>query len=149
MVWNMDESFVNLSKRAGNRRVLASMGSKNAYRPGSTYSKHITIIACVNNYGEYIPPVLLMKGVMYPVEFLVDAPPGTMLGMTPKGWTNDQVFKEWMQFFISRTRCYTGPHTLLVDGHGSHYSLDALEAAAANNISSGFRKWCAERTWAL
>ena len=62
MVWNMDESFVNLSKRAGNRRVLASMGSKNAYRPGSTYSKHITIIACVNNYGEYIPPGAAHEG---------------------------------------------------------------------------------------
>ena len=73
-VWNMDESFVDLSKRVYHRKVIAGVGSKSAYRRGSTFNEHITIIACVNNHGMTIPLVLLYKGVLYPSDIIAHAP---------------------------------------------------------------------------
>jgi len=83
--------FINVRAASSTSKVLGAKGSKNAHRPGSSYSE------CI----------------------LDEADDGTAVCMTPQGWTNDKVFGLWMDHFIKHTQKFAKPLLRLLDGHGS------------------------------
>jgi hypothetical protein len=128
-IWNMDESYIDLKKRTSKHKVIGIKGSKNAHRPSSNFSQHITIIACVSNHGDKIPPMLIFPGKKMDAEFIKGAPPGTKIIMSDKGWSSDLIFAEWMKHFVEHTNRFAGLKLLLLDGHGSHFAAAALDYA--------------------
>ncbi|XP_050297262.1 uncharacterized protein LOC126736773 [Anthonomus grandis grandis] len=106
-IYNMDESGLQLCNKA--TQVIATKGSKQVSsitlgEKGET----ITVIACCNAEGTFLPPVFIMKGKNKKAEyedeqFLPRKPPGKVL--------------------------------LLVNGHASHHSSgETLEYADENDV---------------
>lgn len=63
--------------------------------------------------------------------------PRKTLSFLSNGWTDGEIALEWMKNdFNPATKEKAAGQTrvLLMDGHGSHYTLELLEYAQANNI---------------
>ena len=60
--------------------------------------------------------------------------PGTTYGLSENGWIDMELFKLW---FFNHFLCHAGasrPLLLLLDGHSSHYNLEAITLARENGI---------------
>lgn len=49
------------------------------------------------------------------------------------GWVNCELFIQWFQFFL-KVIPPTRPVLLIMDGHGSHISIEVIELARDNGI---------------
>lgn len=133
-IFNMDESGLQLNSRPGH--VLAKKGSKAVSTVTSTEKgETITIIACCNAEGNFLPPACIMKGKNKKAEFEDGMPPGSKLFMSPKSaYITSDIFLQWLKtHFVPRKP--TGKVVILLDGHSTHCnSVEMLEYANQNEI---------------
>lgn len=65
-----------------------------------------------------------------------DGPPGTIGAATVSGWTDSDVFIQWIKHFVAHAKpTPVKPVLLLLDGDASHKTLDAIEFCRANSIT--------------
>ena len=133
-IWNADETGVQLNNVAG--QVVAGKGSKDV-KMVTTAEKGetITIMACCNSEGHFLPPYCIMKGVYKKQQYEKGAPPGTIIKMRQESaYMNTDLFMDWFtKHFIPRKPA--GKNLLIVDGHASHMNnANLLEIARDNNV---------------
>ncbi|XP_071051794.1 uncharacterized protein [Onthophagus taurus] len=133
-VFNMDETGLQLNNKPG--KVIAIKGSKNVTSVTSgEKGETISVLACVNGEGTFLPPFCIMKGKNLKQEFCDGMQPGAEVKMSQKsGYVNADLFCYWLKnHFTSRKP--TGKVLLLLDGHTSHTScIEMLEFADNNDI---------------
>lgn len=133
-IFNMDETGLQLNTRPG--QVLAKKGSKAVASSTSTEKgETITVVACCNAEGVFLPPACIMKGKNKKSEWQDGMPPGSVLYMNQKSaYINAHIFFEWLKtHFLPRKP--PGTVLLILDGHASHCnSVEMLEFAAENDI---------------
>ena len=87
----------------------------------SGVKSQVTVVACVSAGGQCLPPMVIWDRKMFPPELAVGEVPGTIYGLSDKGWIDQQFFDMW---FHMHFLCYappTCPLLLLMDGNSSHY----------------------------
>lgn len=91
-IFNVDESGLQLNCRA--EEVIAEKGSKVvASVSSSERGETVTVIACCNAEGNFIPPVAIMKGVNKKQEWEDGMPPGAKIFMSQKSaYVNAELF---------------------------------------------------------
>lgn len=133
-IFNIDETGLQLNSRPG--EVLAKKGSKAVSTVTSTEKgETITLVACCNAEGNFLPPVVIMKGKNKKQEWEDDLPPGSVLFMAQKSaYINATIFLRWLrEHFVPRKPA--GKVLLILDGHASHVnSVEMLEYAESNDI---------------
>lgn len=132
-IWNMDESGIQLNNKPG--KVLASKGSKDVHvLTSAEKGENITVVACNNAVGTFLPPVLIMKGIRKKPEHLLGLPPGTDIYMNKQSsYINSDLFLRWIkEHFLPRKG--PGKALLILDGHTSHCSVEMLELADQNDV---------------
>lgn len=95
----------------------------------------MSIIACCNAAGNFLSPVVIIKGVNKKPEFLDGLPHGSDVYMSKKSaYVNAELFQKWpVQHFIPGKR--QGKVIWILDGHSSHTnSVEMLETAEENGI---------------
>lgn len=133
-IFNMDESGLQLNNRPGH--VLAEKGTKAVSTITSTEKgETITIIACCNAEGMFLPPACIMKGKNKKSEFEDGMPPGSRIFMSEKSaYITSAIFLEWLKIHFM-PRKPQGKVLLLLDGHSTHCnSVEMLEYANENEI---------------
>ena len=58
---------------------------------------------------------------------------GTIFHCSDTGWVNSELFLEWLRFFVQSIPP-TRPILLILDGHASHVSTEAIEFARSNEV---------------
>lgn len=133
-VFNMDETGLQLNNKP--TQVLAAKGSKNVSSLTSgEKGETISVIACCNAEGMFLPPYSIFKGKNKKEEFVDGMPPGSQIAMSEKSaYVNTAIFKDWFEsHFMPRKP--SGTVLLIVDGHTSHTnSVDVLEFCEKNKI---------------
>ena len=134
-IFNMDESGIHLINKPG--KVLTSKGAKDTHvLTPRERGENVTVIACNNAEGMFLPPVLIMKGVNNKKEFVDGLPHGSEVYMNPKSsYINSELFLRWFrEHFLPRKS--PGRNILILDGHTSHYNaFDMLQLAESNNVT--------------
>lgn len=95
----------------------------------------VTVIACCNAEGNFLPPACVFKGKNKKAEFEDGMPPGSVVYMGEKSaYVNTSIFFTWLkEHFVPRKP--NGKVLLILDGHSSHCSnIEMLEYAAHNEI---------------
>ena len=65
-----------------------------------------------------------------------DAPPGTIGAASVSGWTDADIFMQWLNHFTEYVKpTQEKPVILLLDGHASHKTLTAVEFCRDHNIT--------------
>ena len=99
-IWNMDETGMTLAHKPS--KVLAKKGAKAIHGKTSTSRELITVIACENAAGDYLPPhfVFLRKTRRklngYDIESAMEISSsikGSNFSVSKSGWTKDGIAK--------------------------------------------------------
>jgi hypothetical protein len=94
-------------------------------------SKEWLIINCVvNAIGTTLPGFYIFEGENVRDDYIQLYKPRTCMAMQSKAWMTTFLFKEFMFFFkrfILNGISITNRHLLILDGHGSHVTFEAIE----------------------
>lgn len=133
-IYNMDESGIQLNNKPG--KVVAKKGAKVVNSVTSAEKgETMTIVGCCNAIGNFLPPVLIIKGVNKKPEFEDGLPKGSKVYMNKKSaYINTALFYKWLTEHFIPLKPH-GKVLLILDGHSSHSTApNMLQAAADNDI---------------
>ena len=131
-IYNMDETGVPLDHRTP--RVLTRKGQKKVRYCSTGNKSQITVVGCINATGQALPPFIVFDAKKLNLQWTTGEVPGTTYGLSESGWMDNILFKEW---FIKHFLSHAGsgrPLLLLMDGHSSHYNLEAVTMARNNGV---------------
>lgn len=134
-IFNVDETALSTVQRP--RKVLALKGK---HQVGSMTSAErgtlTTGIFCMSAAGVFVPPMLVFKGLRFKPEWKIGAPPGTTFQMSESGWSNADVFLNWLKTFVAFIKPNKSKKCLIIlDGHASHTkNLHVIDYARENGI---------------
>ncbi|KAJ8892837.1 hypothetical protein PR048_005418 [Dryococelus australis] len=97
----------------------------------------ITLVTCVSAPDRYIPPMLEFPHKNMKVELLQDAPPDTIAVCHPSGWSQQELFTQWMIHFVEHVKSKPDePVVLVCDGHYSYTrNIDVIEIGRKHGIN--------------
>ncbi|KAI5082358.1 hypothetical protein GOP47_0002101 [Adiantum capillus-veneris] len=113
-------------------KVLAKKGAKAVYAITCDSREWMTVLCCVNPAGQAIPSYYIFKGSRITMNYIQHCEPGAAMAMQKKAWMTGELFQAWLEHFdnaITQTMGKGNRHLLILDGHGSHVSLDVIAKA--------------------
>ncbi|XP_047141250.1 uncharacterized protein LOC101238262 [Hydra vulgaris] len=134
-IWNMDETGITNVQKPG--KVLATkdvrqVGKITSAERGTT----VTVICAMNASGSYIPPMLIFPRKRLIDQLMKGAPPGSIGGASASGWTDSTLFLKWLEHFALHTSAsISNLKLLIVDGHHSHKTLEAIDFCRDHGIA--------------
>jgi hypothetical protein len=143
--YNMDKKGFMLgvltrSKRLFSRRLYEEGKIKAHIQDGNR--EWITLLACICADGSYIEPSLIYQSASGSIQdsWLQAFDPDdhrVHFASSPLGWTNNELGLAWLkQVFDRSTKSKAGRsyRLLILDGHGSHLTMDFIEYCDRNRI---------------
>ena len=133
-IFNCDECGISSVQKPG--KIIARKGRKQVGRITSLErGKNVTLMACVSAMGTFIPPFMVFPRARMNPQLLKDCLPGTKGYANPSGWMDASLFLKFLEHLISCTHpTKERPILLILDGHCSHKSLEAIELARNSGI---------------
>lgn len=131
-IYNCDETGVPLNPKG--IKVIARRGAKGVSCVAGDTKSQITVLACTCASGVALPPMVIFDRKTLNPELTTGEVPGTIYGLSDKGWINRELFLNWFHRHFLALIPPTRPILLLMDGHSSHYSPDVIRAAAEEKI---------------
>lgn len=133
-IYNMDESGLSTVQRPP--KIFAKTGRKQV---GSLTSaergQHVTCVCCMNAIGNFVPPAVIFPRKNRKEELLDALPPGSLGLFHETGWMTTDTFVLWLKHFQSYVKASPESKVLLLmDGHSSHKSLEAVTFAKKSGI---------------
>ena len=106
-------------------RLIFQKGSS-ACALGSGDKSQITIVACASATGFCLPPMVIWDRKTLAPELAVGEVPGTIYGLSSKGWIDCELFDVWFNNHFLRYIPSARPVLLLLDGHSSYFCPDTI-----------------------
>lgn len=130
----MDESGLSTVQRP--QKILATTGRKQVGAITSAERGfNVTVVCCMNAAGSYVPPFMIFPRKNMKNELVDEASTGTVGVAQENGWMSTEIFVKWLHHFQSFVKASHDDKVLLiVDGHASHKSFEALNFAKENGI---------------
>ncbi|XP_031328946.1 uncharacterized protein LOC116166154 [Photinus pyralis] len=133
-IFNVDETGISTmqkpSKRVGPKGIK-QFGAKTSAERGKT----VTVICCFNAAGTcYVPPMFIFPRTRT-TTLEKNGPPNAKYSCSKSGWSNEQLFYEWLQHFIDIVKpSKDHPVLIILDNHSSHISIAIYECCKQNGI---------------
>lgn len=131
-LYNMDESGMPLDPKSP--KIVHIRGVKNPLSNCSNTKAQITIVGCVSAAGQILPPMVVWDRKTLTPKLAEGEVPGTIYGLSPKGWMDQELFDLWFTRHFLRFIPPVRPVLLIMDGHSSHYCPDTIRLAAKEQI---------------
>ncbi|XP_039969149.1 uncharacterized protein LOC120781063 [Bactrocera tryoni] len=114
------------------RKGQKQVGSLTSAEKGTIVSLALAVSAS----GQSIPPFFLFPRVNIKEIFMTHASHGAVGVANGSGYMNADVFPQFMRHFIKHTGANAdSPTMLLLDNHGSHLSIEAIDLALDHGIT--------------
>ncbi|KAI5058360.1 hypothetical protein GOP47_0026530 [Adiantum capillus-veneris] len=137
-IWNADETGFQGSRDKG-MKILAKKGTKSVYGITCDSREWMTVLCCVNAAGHAIPSYYIFKGSRMSDNYIEDCEAGPAMAMQKKAWMTGELFQAWLEHlrkFIIQDIRFDSRHLLVLDGHGSHVSLEVVARAHEAGIDT-------------
>jgi hypothetical protein len=144
-IYNMDEKgfllgILTRCKRVFDRRLYEDRKIQGHIQGGSR--EWITLLACICADGSHLPPAIIYQSASSSIQdtWLQAFEPDdhtAHFASSSSGWTNNEIGLAWLkQVFDRYTRPKAGRSNrlLILDGHGSHLTMDFIEYCNQNRI---------------
>ncbi|KAL2089428.1 hypothetical protein ACEWY4_014116 [Coilia grayii] len=123
-VWNMDE--VGIQNVQKPNKIVGTKGKRQV---------GITAACAMNAAGQFVPPLFIFPRKRMNDRLMFGAPPGSVGGVTDSRWMDSALFLQWLKHFSSSVGCTPQrPHILILDGHHSHKTLEAVLFAREHGV---------------
>jgi hypothetical protein len=133
-IWNMDETGItNVHKP---NKILATKGARSIGKISSgERGQTVTVICAMSASGTFIPPMFIFPRKRMVEALMRNAPSGSIGRPSKNGWTDGTLFVDWLRHFVDMVKPRKEePHIVLLDGHLSHKTLEAVIYARENGI---------------
>ena len=135
-IWNMDETGFRIG--FGKDQLIVTKRKRAHYFGLPQNRESATAIECIAATGQYIPAFLILSGQLHmsqwyqQQEFHED----TVIAISPSGYSNDQLSLDWLKHYDQHTakRAKSKNRLLVLDGHGSHHTIEFIEYCEAHHI---------------
>jgi len=127
-IYNCDESGMPLQHKMP--KIITAKGTKKVCQCSSGNKTQITVLGCANATGQAIPPMVEFTGKKINHMLSKGEVPGTLYGMSPNGWMDQELFAEWFSNHFLKHAVSARLFLLMLDGHSSYYTLDLVKSAA-------------------
>jgi DDE superfamily endonuclease/Tc5 transposase DNA-binding domain/helix-turn-helix, Psq domain len=132
--WNMDEVGIGLGICA-NSTVIADSQKSTAFIESPIDREWVTIVETVSGTGRYIRATVIQKGATLQSSWFPEQPPDLHYTVSPNAWTSNELALRWLRLVFLPETITTGNYRmLLMDGHGSHATVDFLYECKQNNV---------------
>ena len=131
-LFNVDESGLNLELRKG--KVLVGAQQTHSYSKAKGNRGHVTVNCCISAAGHVVPPFIIYEKCMPSGNYEEKGPYGALYGKSPNGYMDGQLFKFWFEKQFIPNTAHLGRRMLIIDGHGSHMTLDVIDVARKADI---------------
>ena len=133
-IWNMNETGITNVHVPG--KVIATKGVRQVGKVTSgERGATVTSICAMSASGLFLPPMLIFPRKRMLDQLMIGAPAQSVGFCSPNGWTDCDLFVKWLQHFVSITNASTdNPQVIILDGHNSHKSLEAITFAVEHGI---------------
>ena len=88
---------------------------------------------CVSAAGFPLPPMIIYAK-SFPGQYRFDGPEDSLYAKSDSGWLDSELFLAWLKKIFVKFCVPQRPIMLLVDGHVSHITIEAIDFCQANNI---------------
>lgn len=136
-LYNMDETGFRIGCGKAHTIVTFERSKKLAFTDADNRD-YISSIECINAVGWALPSFLIVAGAWILEKWCLEntLSNDTMITTSESGYSNDEIALQWLQRFDSLTasKRHGAWRMLVMDGHGSHMTLEFLEYAKANKI---------------
>ena len=82
------------------QKGIHKLGSRNPVVITSGDKTQITVVGCVSAAGYCLPPMVIWDRKTLAPSLTVGEVPGTVYGLSPKGWMDQELFDLWFTFEI-------------------------------------------------
>ncbi|XP_049316954.1 uncharacterized protein LOC125779723 [Bactrocera dorsalis] len=135
-IWNLDETGCPTVPT----RPVKTIARKGQKQVGSSTSAekdtNVSLALAVSASGQSIPPFFLFPRINMKEIFMTHASHGAVGVANGSGYMNSDVFSQFMHHFIKHTGANAdSPTMLLLDNHGSHLSIEAIDLALDHGIT--------------
>jgi hypothetical protein len=128
------------SKRVFSRRLYEKGKIKAHIQDGSR--EWITLLACICADGSHLEPSLIYQSASGSIQdsWLQAFDPDdhrVHFASSPSGWTNNELGLAWLKYVFDRStkkKARRSYRLLILDGHGSHLTMDFIEYCNQNRI---------------
>ncbi|XP_065673954.1 uncharacterized protein LOC136090906 [Hydra vulgaris] len=95
----------------------------------------VAIVCAMSASGTYVPPFFIFPRKRMTDRLAVGAPSGSIIRVSSSGWTDSSLFIEWLTHFVAATYApKTNEQSIVLDGHHSHKTLEAINFCRDNGI---------------
>ena len=131
--FNGDEFGVPLHQTSN--RVIVAKGTKQVYQKTSNTKEQITVYACGNVTGAFLPPKILFPGQRLRNIGMGDYPEAHY-SCTDKGWMDSETFVTCLEALdeFATQQNIKRPIILYIDGHKTHCTFEAAQFCNTHDI---------------
>ena len=131
-IYNVDESGVPLDPKGLN--VVAEAGSRKVRVRSTGRTGQVTVVACGNASGQFIPPMLIFDAKKLCPAWTRAEVPGTAYGLSDKGWITTELFESWLEEHFLEHAVAARPLLLLLDDHSTHFQPQLIRMAREKGV---------------
>lgn len=143
-IWNMDEKGVALGI-AGKQRVIIPKREGCPHTSGGSATREwATTSETISLTGRKLPLWMIFKGAINQDKWHRTMKEqgqfgtGYRIAVSHNGWTNNELGLDWLEFFDQYATCIDSKKSLwrmlIVDGHDSHISSEAIQFCLKKKI---------------
>jgi len=134
-IFNIDESGITTVQTPG--KILSHKGVKQVGRVVSAERGITTTVVCAMSAdGFYVPPMFVFKRKIVNDRLMKQCPPGSIAFPSVSGWIDCNLFVRYLKHFIKWVKPNdSNPVLLIIDGHSSHKSIEAVELARKHHVT--------------
>ncbi|KAL2098398.1 hypothetical protein ACEWY4_007605 [Coilia grayii] len=133
-IWNVDETGVQNVQKP--HQIVATKGKRQVARVTSAERGFtITSVCAMSAAGQFVPPMFIFPRKRMNERLLYGAPTGSVGAVSDSGWIDSCLFVQWLGHFCNVVGSSTErPHILILDGHHSHKTLEAVLLARERGV---------------
>ena len=131
LIYNVDEKGVTINH---NPSKVVSGVETSPQEVTSGKGDTVTILGCGNAIGNALPPYFVFPGQRMNNQLLEGSTPGTVGTVSKSGWSNSDLFMDFLSNHFKKFVPGNGHVMLLLDGHKSHVAVSTIEWARRHNI---------------
>ena len=131
-IFNVDETGMDMDSQTG--KVVVDRNSKHPYQESGGQREHITANVCCSASGLVLPPMIIFERCFPSGHYSQSGPDSCLYAKSPNGYMDGELFKSWFtKIFLPHT-AHLRPAVLILDGHGSHLTIDVIDLAREHNV---------------
>ncbi|KAI0996678.1 hypothetical protein K3495_g11505 [Podosphaera aphanis] len=134
-MWNIDEQGLGLGI-CSNTMVVASSQVRRASVKSPENREWVSTLEAISATGKIIKPLFIFKGKNPQLSWFEESTLDWTYTTTENGWTSNMTALAWLKevFLPQTTPEENQSRMLLLDGHGSHATVDFMWECKKNNV---------------